>query len=270
MSTTMPAFAPTKERPWQQTTELVRDLLDRAYKAKQDAQPKRAYLGASMMGKDCVRAVAFEYHQVPKDPERGFSGQLYRVFDMGHDGEERMAKYLQIAGFSLRTENRDGSQFGYAVAGGKMKGHIDGVIVDGPDVGCAWPALWENKALNAKGFGDVEDKGIEKAKPLYFAQVQIYMAYMQLERCLFTCLNRDTGEVYAEVIPLDAAKAQAYSDRGVKVIESRQPEDFPRIAREETDYRCRFCDWHDRCWSAAARVPQSQTRPAPSWLSKGE
>jgi hypothetical protein len=270
MDTTMPMFAPTKARPWEKTTELLTTLLDASYKAKQDAQPRREYLGASMMGKDCVRAVAYEYHGVAKDPERGFSGRLYRVFDMGHDGEERMSQYLRIGGFELRTVGRDGKQFGYEVAGGKMKGHIDGVIVEGPDVGCPWPALWENKALNDKGFNDVADKGIEKAKPLYFAQVQIYMAYLALDRCLFTCINRDTGDLYAEVIELHAQKAQSLSDRGVKVIESRQPEDFPRIAREETDYRCRFCDWHDRCWSASARVPQSQTRPAPSWLNKGE
>jgi hypothetical protein len=263
----MPAFAPTKERPWVRTTELMTALLDSSYKAKQDAVPKRTYLGASMMGKECGRAVAFEYHQVPKDPTRGFSGQLYRVFDMGHDGEERMAQYLAVAGFELRTVNREGKQFGYALADGRMKGHIDGVIVGGPDVGCAWPALWENKALNDKGFGDVTDKGIEKAKPLYYAQVQIYMAYMALERCLFTCINRDTGEIYCEIIPLDAVKAQAYSDRGVKVLESRTPQDFPRISRDQTDYRCRFCDWHDACWSAP--IPQSETRPAPSWLSQG-
>ena len=36
----------------------------------------------------------------------------------------------------------DGEQFGFSVAGGKLRGHADGVIVAGPDVGITWPALF--------------------------------------------------------------------------------------------------------------------------------
>lgn len=61
------------------------------------------------------------------------------------------AYWLRAAGFDLRTERRDGGQFGFSAAGGRLRGHFDGVIVGGgPDVGIAWPALWEHKALNAR------------------------------------------------------------------------------------------------------------------------
>jgi hypothetical protein len=253
-------------KPWQETTSLLTKILDASYKALKDAEPQREYLGASMMGKDCARAVAYQYHQTPKDPDKGFSGQLYRIFDMGHDGETRMAQYLRIGGFDLWEKAKDGKQFGYCVAEGKMQGHIDGVIVSGPDVGCAWPALWENKALNNDGFNKCKAKGIEATKPLYFAQVQIYMAYMRLERCLFTCINRDNGEVFAEVIELNPAKAQAISDRGVKVIRSAKPEEFTRISRDPTDYRCKFCDYAMTCWAEAVNVGQNPSGDAPSWL----
>ena len=262
----MPTFNPTK--PWAATSEALTELLDRTYKAKQDAQPRRQYLGASMMGGECLRSVAYQYFGAEKDPDRGFSGQIYRVFDMGHDGETRMAEYLRVAGFHLKTEKADGYQFGYMVAGGKMKGHIDGVILDGPDVGCPWPALWENKALNNKGFNAVQARGIEKEKPLYFAQVQIYMAYMQLERCFFTYTNRDTGQVALEVIEFDAEKAQAISDRGVRVIQARGPEEFPRITNDRSDFRCRFCDYADRCWTTPDKLSDT-SMPAPSWLTGG-
>ena len=33
------------------------------------------------------------------------------------------------------------TQFGFTAAGGKLRGHADGVIVAGPDIGIRWPAL---------------------------------------------------------------------------------------------------------------------------------
>lgn len=258
-------FAP--EKPWHATSAALTALLDGSYKALKDAEPPRNYLGASMMGKECARAVAYEYHKTPKDPDKGFSGQLYRVFDMGHDGESRMAQYLRVAGFNLIEKRSDGQQFGYSVIDGLMRGHIDGVITAGPDVGCAWPALWENKALNNDGFNSVKNKGVEKAKPIYFAQVQVYMAYMTLDRTLFTCLNRNTGEVSAEIIELDVYKAQRLSDRGVNVVRSANPEEFTRIARDETDFRCRFCDYHATCWGQKTVANQQDESDAPSWLT---
>jgi hypothetical protein len=261
-------FAPTKPQPWKPTSEKLAELIDTSYRALKDAEPPRKYLGASMMGGECARAVAYGYHNVPRDADRGFDGRLYRIFDMGHDGETRMAQYLRIAGFDLIEKNRHGKQFEYTQANGKMKGHIDGVIIAGPDIGCPWPALWENKALNNDGFNKAMDDGIEKSKPLYFAQAQIYMAYMELDRCLFTCQNKDTCEIFCEIIDLDVAKAQKISDRGVQIVLSQSPTEFPRITKDETDYRCRFCDWHDTCWKPA-RIEQQQ-RPAPSWLTKGD
>lgn len=259
----MPTFSPTN--PWTATTEKVMALLDAAIQKRKAEEPKREYLGASMMGKECLRAVAYEFHDVPKDPGREFSGSLLRVFDMGHDAEARMAAYLRLAGFDLRDRNDEGKQFEYTQADGRMQGHVDGVIMAGPDIGCAWPALWENKGLNNDSFNDVVEHGIRKSKPTYYAQAQIYMAYLGLERCLFTCINRNTGDVHIEIIELDIRRAQEVSDNGVRVITSRSPEDLPRIAREETDFRCRFCDWHDTCWG---KNTPATPQPAPSWLTK--
>lgn len=258
------------EKPWHKTTALLAPIVDAAVKADRDSQKPREYLGASMMGDPCLRKVAYQYHQTPKDADRGFSGQLYRVFDMGHDGEDRVVEYLRLAGFDLRTHKFDGGQFGYCVADGKMRGHIDGVIVGGrtiPGIGFPYPCLWENKALGASSWADVVRNGIKDSKPLYYAQVQIYMAYMSLAWCLFTCLNRDTGEIHYEVIEFDAAHAQEISDRGVRVIQSASPEEFGRIARERTDFRCKRCDFFQTCW---AEKPVANATPAPAWLTKGD
>jgi hypothetical protein len=262
------SFRPNNNEAKSFTTKLT-EILDGSYKSHKDREPRRDYLGASMMGGECLRSVAYQYHGVPKDSDRGFTGKTYRIFDMGHDGESRMAEYLAIAGFDLRVADPQGVQFGYVTAGGRMRGHIDGVILSGPDVGLPFPALWENKALGATSFNKTAKDGISLAKPLYYVQVQIYMAYMQLENCLFTCINRDTGLIYAEVIPLSITRAQEFSDRGVRVVKSQSPEEFNRIARDCTDFRCKLCDHFRTCWGLGeveAAPVASNDDGAPNWL----
>lgn len=253
-------------KPWQETSKAVQEVMDRTWKAQRDADPRRPYLGGSAVGRDCEREIAYGYHNTPMDEGRtGFSGQLYRVFDRGHAGEERVAKYLRVAGFELITERQDGRQFGFAALDGRFKGHIDGVIVGGPEVpGINWksPALWENKILNNKSFGDLWNHGLKKSKPVYYTQVNLYMAYMELEQCFFTAENADTCEIYAEALQIDVAHAQAMSDRAVRIVQSNNPEELARVSSDPADYRCKFCDYAKRCW----KTPAQPAAPKPAWL----
>ena len=134
-------------------------------------------------------------------------------------------------------------------AGGKFRGHIDGVIVGGPDIGISWPALWEHKALNTKSWNDLMKRGVQDSKPLYYAQVQIYMAYLEVPVTLFTALNKDTQELFHEIVPFDPATAQALSDKAVEIIRAAEAQELlPRIAAEPSFYLCRFCPFVRRCW----------------------
>lgn len=253
-------------KPWQESSQALAAVMDRTWKEKQDAQPRRQYLGGSIVGRDCEREIAYQYHATPLDEGKtGFSGQLYRIFDRGHKGEDRMAEYLRVAGFELVTHRQDGSQFGFVALGGKFKGHIDGVFTGGPAVpGIDWskPALWENKILNAKSFGDLWNNGLKKSKPVYYTQVNLYMAYMELEQALFTAENADTCEVYAEVLTLDVPHAQAMSDRAVRIVQSTSPEELPRCTSDRADFRCKLCDYANRCW----KTPATPAAPKPAWL----
>jgi hypothetical protein len=156
---------------------------------------------------------------------------------------------LKAAGFDLLTHRRDGGQFGFETAGGRIRGHIDGVIVGGPDIGIAWPALFEHKALKAKSWSDVVKRGVELSKPVYFAQLQLYMAYMELETALFTCLNKDTQELHHEKVGFVPHIAQGLSDKAVEIIRAAEVNDFPpRIATSPDFHICRFCPFHTTCW----------------------
>ncbi|WKB50882.1 PD-(D/E)XK nuclease family protein [Eleftheria terrae] len=231
--------------------ERVEALIDDGLQRRAAEQTVRSYLGASRVGVACERALQFEYAQAPVDPGRSFTGRLLRIFERGHRMEECMAAWLRAAGFDLRTCKADGEQFGFSVADGRLQGHVDGVLLSGPD-GFACPALWEMKCLGAKGWKELQKHGLAAAKPVYAAQVALYQAYLQLHEhpALFTALNADSMEIYAELVPFDAALAQRMSDRAARVIQATEAgELLPRAFVDPTHFECRFCAWQDRCKS---------------------
>ena len=228
----------------------VSALIDAGLQCARARQAVRRYLGASRLGVACERALQYEYAQAPVDAGREVPGRILRIFERGHVNEDCMVGWLRDAGFDLRTHKADGEQFGFSAADGRLQGHIDGVFVGGPE-GFAYPALWENKCLGSKSWRDLEKNRLAVSKPVYAAQVALYQAYLELHEnpAIFTAVNADTMEIYAELVPFDAALAQRMSDRAVKVITATEAGDLlPRTFNDPTHFECKFCAWQDRCW----------------------
>jgi hypothetical protein len=232
-------------------------LIDAGMQRARAAQPRRTYLGASRLGAACERALQYEFADAPVDPGRDTEGRMLRVFERGHVIEDCMVTWLRDAGFDLRTRNDAGEQIGFAALDGRLQGHVDGVIVAGPELGfgSSYPALWENKCLGAKSWRELEKHRLAVAKPIYAAQVALYQAYLELHEhpALFTAVNADTMEIHAELVPFDPALAQRMSDRAVKVITATDAgELLPRAFSDPTHVECRMCPWQDRCWRMQA------------------
>ena len=237
--------------------EIVTGLIDTALVAEEAANPPREYLGGSRLGVACERALQFEYAGAPRDADRGFGGKTLRIFAAGHLFEALAIRWLLAAGFNLVTQKRDGGQFGFSVAKGRIRGHVDGIITGGPlDVPMRYPALWECKSLNNKSWNDTVKRGVIISKPVYAAQIATYQAYMEpaapgisANPAMFVAINKDTAELHFELVPFDAALAQRMTDRAVRVLQATEAHDLlPRITRDPSHFECRFCDWQDRCW----------------------
>ena len=228
--------------------QRVNEILDAKIIENHKQQKKRDYLGVSSIGDDCLRKVQLQY----EGKEAEFSASTLRTFDIGHRLEDLVAEWLKIAGFNLKTKNENGEQFGFSTAEGRIKGHVDGKIVDVSDdlkqFFHRFPLLWECKTLNHKSWQETAKKGLMLTKPLYYAQVQLYMAYLELEQCLFTVLNKDTSELYFELIPFDSEAAQRYSDRAVQVLKATENnESMPCISSDPSFFKCKMCGFRNVC-----------------------
>jgi hypothetical protein len=231
--------------------DRINDLIDVGMIAAKKQEKQRDYLGASMLGHECKRHIQYEFTRTPKDPDTDFTGKQLRIFDAGHQFEALSVKWFRQAGFTLLTEKPNGQQFGFSVAKGRISGHIDGVLVDGPSW-MKYPALWEHKALNEKNWQDVSKKGLSVSKPIYAAQVALYQGYMPdlaQNPALFTALNKNTEELYHELVPFDTALAQSTSDKAVDILRSTDAGILmPRMAANSTHFGCKFCPYFKRCW----------------------
>ena len=241
--------------------ERINAAIDAALEAERAATPSRDYLGASRLGHPCERALQFEFAGAPKDEGQDFSGRSLRIFAIGHELEDLAIRWLRAAGLDLVSQKRDGGQFGFSVAGGRIRGHVDGIVAGAPAaLGLRTPALWECKTMNAKNWRACVKDGVTKSKPVYAAQIAVYQAYMEATvpgistaPALFTAINKDTAELHHEQVAFDADLAQRMSDRGVRILQATDAgELLSRVATTPDFFECRFCPWSARCWGLPA------------------
>ncbi|MBK7024013.1 MAG: hypothetical protein IPH41_11075 [Sulfuritalea sp.] len=241
--------------------EQVTAVVDAALQADNATREKRRYLGGSRLGIACERALQFEYADAPVDVGSEFPGRTLRIFDVGHALEDLAIRWLRLAGFDLYTRRQDGEQFGFSVADARIQGHLDGVIAAAPpQLGLAFPMLWECKTMSDKHWRDTVKRGVTATKPVYAAQLATYQAYMAYSipgisdhPALFTAINKDTQELWFELVPFDRGLAQRMSDRAVRVLRATEAgEQLPRVAAEPGYYECKYCAWAKRCWAVCA------------------
>lgn len=224
----------------------INATIDAAMAERIAPDPARNYIGASSIGHECLRRIQYDWHS-PSLPEP----RTERIFARGRWFETYAAARLIEAGFRMV---RNGPTLGFSQLGGMFAGHADGIIIDGPAIdGIGYPCLWECKGLGSKGWNKLTKDKLHKVYPIYADQVATYQAYFDLTEhpALFTAGNMDTMELQHLLVPFNAARAQAASDRAVAVYRAdRAGETLPRIAADDGDWRCRFCPHRAKCWAS--------------------
>jgi len=220
----------------------INALIERAEPPEEN---RREYLGASIIGSDCLRKIQYDWMV-----NSGHLSQTRDIFRRGHLLEELSRQHFIRAGFKFAPNER----LAFSAASGLLRGHADGIINEGPVLpGVGYPCVWEHKALGAKRWGNLERDGIEKAYPQYAAQIWIYQAYLNVaeQPAIFTAFNANTCERLHMLVPFNAEQAQACSDRAIAVIKAtRAGELLPRAYDNPKDWRCRMCGHAARCWGS--------------------
>lgn len=217
--------------------DQIAALIDK-YHEEQQGQP-RPHLGASMLGHPCDRWLwlSFRWAVVEK-----FSGRMLRLFRRGQNEEQQIINDLRAIGLDVRTPSAGQSRvdFGFHVSGS-----IDARIEEGVPDAKKTPHITEFKTHSLKSFNEVKAKGVKEAKPMHWAQMQLYMLGTELNRALYVAVCKDDDRIYTERVRLDLPAAQKLVERGHRITQSdRMPEP---ISTNPTWYECKMCPAHDFC-----------------------
>jgi len=215
-------------------------MIYRAYESDAD-DGHRPHLGASLIGHACERYLwlTFRWAKAKKWP-----GRMLRLFETGNLEEARVARNLRRIGVELHTETPDGKQWRVSSIGGHFAGSMDGAAKGFPEARKAW-AVWECKTSNTKGFKELVDKGLQKAKPQHYAQVTIYMGETGMDRAMYTCVCKETDEIFTEWVHFDEVEFARLKARAERVITAAEPP--LRCSNDPSWYVCKMCDFHPLC-----------------------
>lgn len=234
-------------------------LIGDAIVTRQAEEPPRTYLGGSRLGHECERQLQFEYLNTLKD--NPFTEKNCKAFELGHVLEDVIAGWLKLAGLDLLQREQSGPRRGQQFeAGISFPGvdvapilmHCDGIIVGGPPI-MQYPCLWECKTMMSKYWAKCKENGVLAEHPDYYGQVQVYQHAFGLTKnpALFTALNKDTYELYHELIDHAPVSPKKLIQRGERVVKAcKRGALLPRMAKSKSFYKCKpaWCHWSERCW----------------------
>ena len=222
----------------------------------------RSHLGASLLGRECAREIWYSWRWTKVVT---FEGRMLRLFNRGHLEEPRMMALLKIIGCDIWQYDDAGKQFRMHGYKGHYGGGLDGVCLGIPDIPAGMPVLTEFKTHNAKSFAKLVSEGVAKSKPEHYVQMNQYAGYYKLNASVYMATNKDTDDIYAEIIPFDQANYHMYSDRAKRIIESPSPP--PKISRTPGWFKCRMCSYNKECHDKLSPLPTCRSC---KWVSVEE
>lgn len=208
-------------------------------------QGHRNHLGASEIGKPCWRMLWYKFRWVKLEI---YTGQILRLFNVGHTAEPRFITYLRGIGFEVKEFDDDGKQFRITGANGHFGGSLDGM--------CKAPARYnletnlvllnEFKTNNTgPAYGKLIKEGVQKAKPEHFAQMSMYAYKKQLKYGLYLIENKNDSDIAIKIVELDWNYGAQLEKKAEQIIASKEPP--PRISENPASFECKFCSFAKIC-----------------------
>lgn len=211
---------------------------------KQTEEQPRPHLGASQMGEPCDRALWLSFRWAINP---GFDGRLLKLFKRGHREEPFLIEDLKSIGLDIREYGDSQRRLKFAPHVG---GSVDGIIYGGIPKYENKKHVLECKTMSKKNYEKIIKDGLEKTKPGYYIQVQMYMHETKIDRALFVAVCKDDDRVYTERVRYDKTVAEKSIFRAVRIVNySRLPE---MMTGAHPDlFNCKYCFACDFCHKKA-------------------
>lgn len=234
------------------TTTL--EQMNAAIEAKQ-GKGFRRHLGASIIGRKCVRQIWYIFRWAKAAQ---FKGRMLRLFARGHEEEIRLVNYMRKAGIHVMdVDPATGLQWRMSDHDGHLGGSYDSKLFDTPEFPMI-EILGEYKTHNNNSYNQLKKKGLKESKYEHYVQTQVYMHYGDLPAALYFAVNKDNDDINVLTVPYDEKDALRYVERGAKVIYTPTPPPRPENAGMGW-FICKWCDYKEICHLSAPKAMNCRT-----------
>jgi hypothetical protein len=213
----------------------IAELIYKSY--EQNIEAPRLHLGCSMLGERCDRRIWLNFRNAVN---QNFSGRILKLFKFGHDYEDTAIQELKAIGCKINSRQTR------VDFGSHVSGSCDGIILGGLPGHENKTLLLEIKTSADKHFKELLKKGMKEAKPTHYIQMCCYGYGLQLNYGLYYAVNKNTSEIYTEVVKLDFDVAKKAIERGQKIaLSDYLPEP---ISADSSWFECKMCSYHQFCF----------------------
>ena len=223
--------------------KLRNDLRDKVFAAAQrNAKDwRRAHLGASAIGEECLRKSWHAYRWFA-DPE--FSGRILLLFRRGHKEEELWEDdFNMVEEFKFVSTDDSGDQFSFSEIDGHYGGSIDGALFIQEYEGILY--LVELKTYNKARFAALAKSGVEISDPKYYIQLQNYLGFTERKVALFWARCKDDDNIHCEEVEADPDVYEESKEKAEYIIYTRTPPQ--KVSNSPSYYLCRWCSYNEIC-----------------------
>lgn len=208
-----------------------------------DNEPKREYrssrIGASIIGNPCLAYLALVLRGFP---EESIPAKLKRIFRDGHRIEDLVIADLRKAGSVIHDKDpMTGEQYKWDRFNGNVVYYADGII----EVSDTESMLLEVKSMNGTLWNKFKERGVKVSHRKYWDQLQMGMGLSGYRKSVLVAYNKDTSEYWDEEIEYDEIAYHYLLHRAQQALTGGEE----RIAKDNSDWRCKACPKKDFCWS---------------------
>lgn len=157
------------------------------------------HLSPTLISDECLRRSAYKFRWAL--PPEHFSGKKLRIFEIGKKIESIVIDWLEnMPGLEFIHDPRSDEQYSITGLEGHFKGYADGLIrYNGFDY------ILEIKSMNTVSYNVLSSNGLKSSQGSHYTQIQSYMHFSDIKRCLYLCINKNNQDVYLEFVDYDSS-----------------------------------------------------------------
>lgn len=213
----------------------------------------RRHLGASVIGKPCSRELWYSFRHAKRESYASGSksaGQTLRIYQRGHREEFNFIEYFE--GIGCKFKYTPETQVKIADCGGHFGGSVDNVGLLPPKFEYTEDVVFEFKSSNMANFNTLKKEGLQRNKPVHFAQMSTYGFKLKIKFGVYAVVDKNTDELYIEFVKLDWHLGATMIDKAMAIITAPVETPPAKISMSAGNFSCKWCNFRDVCHNGEA------------------